>query len=254
VGRGRVLFRILVVVGIVLLFAQAIHFTDFSLSALFSGLGNIWSITMRAFPPKLNVLRDSIHQSVVTFDTALLGTAIALILSLILAPLAAKSLSPHRIVYEISRVIIAITRTLPELIFALMFVTAVGLGPFAGVLALSVHSIGTLGKLFAETIEDMDRGTVEALRTAGAGRIQVFVHGVLPEVAPTFVSLSLYRLDVNIRAGSVLGIAGAGGIGFLIYNSIQLFQYREVTTELLVLLALILIVERISSILRSRIA
>jgi len=133
-----------------------------------------------------------------------------------------------------------------------MFVTAVGLGPFAGVLALSVHSIGTLGKLFAETIEDMDMGPVNALRAAGAGRLQVFLHAVLPGVAPTFVSLSLYRFDVNVRDSLAAGFVGGAGIGFLLFNSIQLFQYRDAAMELLVLLILLLVVERISTLLRAR--
>jgi phosphonate transport system permease protein len=149
--------------------------------------------------------------------------------------------------------LIAVTRTIPSFIFALYFVTAVGLGPFAAVLALAVHSIGTLGKLFAETVEEMDTGPVDALRAAGASRLQVFVHAVLPGVATAFVDLVLYRFDVNVRDSLVTGIVGGGGIGFLIFNSMQLFQYREVSMELIVLLGLLLAVERISSLLRARI-
>src|SRR5262249_3545617 len=159
------------------------------------------------------------------------------VFSLLLTPLAARNISPHRAVYEAARAVIGVTRAVPDLIFALIFVTAVGLGPFAGVLALAVHSIGTLGKLFAEAVEDMDMGPVDAMRVSGASRLQVFVHAILPGVAPTFVSLLLYRFDVNVRSSLVLGFVGAGGIGFLIFNSMQLFQYREVFTELAVVLA-----------------
>jgi phosphonate transport system permease protein len=204
-------------------------------------------------PPKLNVLGDSLRASVVTFDTALLGTTAAVITAVVLAPLGARNTTPSRLVCELVRLVFAVTRSMEALIFALIFVTAVGLGPYSGVLALAVHSVGIAGKLFAETIEDLDPGPVDALRIAGASRLQIFLHAVLPGVAPTFVGLTLYRFDVNFRSSLVLGFVGAGGIGFLIFNSMELFQYREVATELIVVLVFVLAVERVSSLLRSRI-
>lgn len=227
--------------------------TGVSISSLTGGTSNMLDILRRSFPPATNVLSASVTASIVTVETALLGTAAALVFSLMIAPLAARNISPHRLIYELARLLIGVTRAVPDLIFALIFVTAVGLGPFPGVLALAVHSIGTLGKLFSETIEDMDMAPVEALRASGASRLQVFVHSVLPGVAPNLVSLSLYRFDVNVRSSLVLGFVGAGGIGFMIYNSMQLFQYREVFTELAVVLVVVLLVERVSTILRARI-
>jgi phosphonate transport system permease protein len=120
-----------------------------------------------------------------------------------------------------------------------------------GLVGRSFHL--TLGKLFAETIEEMDMGPVDALRASGAGRFQVFVHAVLPGVAPSFVSLSLYRFDVNVRDSLATGFVGGGGIGFLLFNSIQLFQYRQAAMELLVMLVLLLAVERVSTLLRKNI-
>jgi phosphonate transport system permease protein len=227
--------------------------TEVSLGSLVDGFHNLVDITKGAWPPARGVLRDSIDASIVTFDTALLGTTIALLFAVIVAPLAASNTSPSRAVYELTRTLIAILRTIPDVIFALLFVVAVGLGPFAGVLAIGLHSIGTLGKLFAEAIEEIEMGPVNALRVAGARRLQVFVHAVVPSVASTWTSLLLYRFDVNIRSSIILGIVGAGGIGFNISNSMQLFQYREVTTELGVMLVLVLVVERASSLLRRRI-
>lgn len=116
-----------------------------------------------------------------------------------------------------------------------------------------MHSVGTLGKLFAETIEDMSTGPVDALRAAGASRLQLFLHAVLPGVAPSFVSLTLYRYDVNVRDSLATGFVGGGGIGFLLFNSIQLFQYRAAAMELLVLFVVLLAVERVSTLLRARI-
>jgi phosphonate transport system permease protein len=238
--------------------AAAIYFhawndVDASFTTLFSSGGNLADLIRRSVPPSTDVLHDSITASIVTLDTALLGTSAALVLSLLIAPLAARNLAPHRLVYEAARLVIAVTRTIPSFIFALYLVTVVGLGPYAAALALAVHSIGTLGKLFAETIEDMDTGPVDALRASGAGRLQVFVHAVLPGVAPSFVSLSLYRYDVNVRDSLATGFVGGGGIGFLLFNSIQLFQYRQAAMELTVMLVLLLVVERVSSLLRARI-
>jgi len=251
--RRRTLAWIALALGGAALYVHAWRDTHSSFGALLTGYHGMADIIRRSYPPLHHVLADSIRASIVTFDTALLGTTIALIISLLIAPLAAKNLTPNRVAYELSRIVIGVTRAIPDLIWALLFVTAVGLGPFPGVLALGVHSVGTLGKLFAETVEDMDMGPVEALRVAGASRTQVWLHAVLPGVAPTFVSLTLYRFDVNFRSSTTLGLVGAGGIGFMIYNSLQLFQYREVATELGVVLVFVLVVERVSTILRSKI-
>jgi phosphonate transport system permease protein len=234
-------------------FVHAWRNTEVSIGALSSGTSNMLDILRRSVPPSGRVLDASVSAAIVTVETALLGTAAAVILSLLVAPLGARNISPHRLVYEGARLLIGITRAVPDLIFALIFVTAVGLGPFPGVLALAVHSVGTLGKLFCETIEDMDMAPVDALRASGASRLQVFLHSVLPGVAPSFVSLTLYRFDVNVRSSLVLGFVGAGGIGFMIFNSMQLFQYHEVFTELAVVLVVVLLVERVSTILRARI-
>ena len=253
-GPARKLLWIAVAAGAGWIYWHAWNDIGGSLGTLFTSAGNLGDLLRRSTPPNTAVFHEALDASIVTLDTALIGTTIGLFLSLLITPFAARNLSPHRIVYEAARVVIAFTRTIPSFIFALYMVVVVGLGPYPVALALAIHSVGTLGKLFAETIEDMDMGPVNALRAAGAGRLQVFLHAVLPGVAPTFVSLSLYRFDVNVRDSLAAGFVGGAGIGFLLFNSIQLFQYREVTTELLVLLALILIVERISSILRSRIA
>jgi phosphonate transport system permease protein len=224
-----------------------------SIEELLSGFKNMWDIISRAFPPDFSVLHVSIDQAIVSFETAVLGTVGALVISLPLTALAARNIAPNRFVYELARVIVSIARAIPDLIFCLIFVTAVGLGPFAGVLALAAHSVGTITKLFAEAVEDMDMGPVQALRAAGASRLQVFLHGVLPGIAPNFISLALYRFDVNVRSSLVLGLAGGGGIGVIIYQSMQLFQYQQVTAELMVILVIVLGVERISTIVRKHI-
>ena len=256
-GRPRSLRRrLLGLAGVaagVAIFVHAWQDTGASLTSLFTGFHDTVNLLSRSVPPDWSVFHDSVRASILTFDTALLGTACALALSLLLVPLAARNITPHRFAYEAARLVIGVTRAIPDFVFALIFLVAVGLGAFSVVLAVAVHSVGVLGKLFAEAVEDMDMGPVDALRAAGAGRLQVFVHAVLPGIAATFTGLALYRLDTNVRSVLYLGAIGGGGLGFLLYNSLQLFQYKQATTELAVLLVLLLVVERVSLLVRQRI-
>jgi phosphonate transport system permease protein len=175
------------------------------------------------------------------------------LLSLPLAVLAAENVTPSRPFYVAARGIIAVTRAVPDLVWALLFVTAVGLGPFPGVLALSVHSIGMLGRLFAETIEDIDMGPVQALAITGANPVQIVTHSIFPGLMPSLLGISLYRLDENVRSSLVLGFVDAGGIGFLVLTAMNLFQYRQVATLLILTYLLVMLVERLSSAMRARI-
>jgi phosphonate transport system permease protein len=139
----------------------------------------------------------------------------------------------------------------PDLVWALLFVTAVGLGPFPGALALAVHSVGMLGRLFAEVIEDMDMGPVEALTLTGAGRLQVLSHAVVPGVLPSLLGIGLFRFDENLRSSLVLGFVGAGGIGFQLLTAMNLFQYQTVSFLLIATFLLVACAERVSAWLRS---
>ncbi|MBV9580312.1 MAG: phosphonate ABC transporter, permease protein PhnE, partial [Chloroflexi bacterium] len=206
-----------------------------------------------SFPPDLSHLPTALGAVVETVDIALLGTAVALLFSLPLAVCAASNVSPSRTLYLAARGVIAVSRAVPDLVWALLFVTAVGLGPFPGVLALSVHSVGMLGRLFAENIADMDMGPVDALSITGASGAQIVTHAVLPGLLPSLIGGSLFRLDENVRASLVLGFVGAGGIGFLILTSMNLFQYRQVATLLILTYLLVISVERLSALVRSRI-
>ncbi len=155
-------------------------------------------------------------------------------------------------VYGVSRTVIAVARAVPDLVWALLFVTAVGLGPFPGGLALAVHSVGMLGRLFAETIENMDMAPIDALSLTGANRMQVFTHGVVPTVLPALLGIALYRLDENIRSSLVLGFVGAGGIGFQLLTAMNLFDYRTVSLLLLMTFVIVIAAERLSAMLRTR--
>lgn len=220
---------------------------------LVTGVSGMADILRRSFPPDVQNLRPALGGVLETFDIAVLGTFVAVILSLPLAVMAAENVTPSRPVYLAARGVIAVTRAVPDLVWALLFVTAVGLGPFPGVLALSVHSIGMLGRLFAEMIEDMDMGPVQALTITGASRIQIVTHAIVPGLLPGLIGVSLFRLDENVRSSLVLGFVGAGGIGFLILTAMNLFQYRQVATLLILTYILVMIVERVSTSIRTRI-
>jgi len=138
-----------------------------------------------------------------------------------------------------------------DLALGLLFVAAVGLGAFAGTLALAIHTGDVLGKLLSESVENIDEGVVEAIRATGAGYGQILSFAVLPQILPDLISFTLYRLETNIRAASVLGLIGAGGIGYLMNTSFRTFQYQEAAAIVLVLIALVMLVDHLSSRLRS---
>lgn len=245
--------RIAIGLALALAIAQASVVTQTRPQDLVTGAAGMADILRRATPPNVSALRSAVWPALVTFDTALLGTFIAVILSIPFAVLAARNTTPSPILYAFARAVIGVARAIPDLVWALLFVTAVGLGPFPGVLAQSVHSIGMLGRLFAEVIEDMDMGPVEALTLTGASRLATFTHAVVPGVAPSLLGIALYRLDENIRSSLVLGFVGAGGIGFQLLTAMNLFQYRDVAIYLILNFALVFIVERFSSMLRKKV-
>jgi phosphonate transport system permease protein len=177
-----------------------------------------------------------------TVQMALAGTFAALLVAFPLGFLAARNTTPHPSVYNGVRLVLNFLRTIPDLALGLLFVAAVGLGAFAGTLALAIHTATVLGKLLSESVENIDEGVVEAIRATGAGYTQIL---------PDLISFTLYRLETNIRAASVLGLIGAGGIGYLMNTSFRTFQYQEAAAIVLVLIALVMLVDYLSSRLRN---
>ena len=247
------LLSLILLVGIGL-FGQSLWVIDARLSELITGVHGMADILTRASPPDFSSLPDIAWPALETLDIALFGTVCGVIMAIPFAVLAARNVTPSKALYYFARGVIALTRAVPDLIWALLFVTAVGLGPFPGALALSVHSIGMLGRLFAERIEDMDMGAVEALTLTGAGRTQVFTHAVVPSLLPSLLGIALYRFDENLRSSLVLGFVGAGGLGFRMLTAMNLFQYREVSMLLIVTFLLVVGAEQISAALRKLVA
>ena len=179
----------------------------------------------------------------------ILGTAIAFVSSF----LSARNLSPHPTVYFITRRLMEIARSVPELVSALGFVFAFGIGPLPGVLAIAVHTVGSQGKLFSEVHENIDSGQLEGARSTGANWFQVMRYGVLPQVVPNLVSYTFLRFEVNIRVSTVIGLVGAGGIGVELIFAIRQFQYQEVSAILLMIIALVVGLDLASEGVRRRI-
>jgi phosphonate transport system permease protein len=224
-----------------------------SIEQLARGLPNIGNILGRMFPPDLERIDRILWSLFQTFQMAVAGCAIGLILSVPLAILAADKLSPHPAVRHAARSLIAVFRTVPDLVWALIFVIAVGLGSPAGVLAIAIDVMGFAGRFFAEAMEETDKGPREALTAIGASRTGMIFSAVLPAAAPSMIATSLYCLEKATRASVVLGLVGAGGIGVELKVAFDLFAYQTAATIILVILALVITVEQLGGWLRRKI-
>ncbi len=224
-----------------------------SFSELVHGMPWIGDFISRMFPPNWTFLGRLVKPVIETVQIAIWGTLLSVALALPLCFLAARNLSPSLALFHATRQVLNALRGINEIIFGLIFVVAVGLGPFAGVLAMCVHGAGMLGKFFAEAIEEIDASPVEALRATGTRPALVTVFAVLPQVIPSWVAATLYRFEVNLRAATILGMIGAGGIGFELVSSFKLFQYQDVATCVLLILVMVMTADYVSSWLRARI-
>jgi phosphonate transport system permease protein len=216
------------------------------------GLGRAWGVFGRAFPPDFERWELLVEGVVESLQMATLSTALGVLIGIPVAVMAARNFAPLP-VYAAGRGIISLGRTFHEIIVAILFVKAVGFGPFAGMLTLTWGSIGFFGKLLAEQIENIDRGQVEAIRATGAGRGAVLLYGVLPQVLPRIVGLTIYQWDVHLRQSTIIGIVGAGGVGTTLYNSFARYDYDFSLAILLVIVAIVLLGEAVSAVARKRI-
>ena len=178
------------------------------------------------------------------------GTALAVAMSVPMAILAARNTSPHPAVYQAARLILNTLRAIPELIMGIVFVAAVGFGMLPGVLALGLHSVGMVGKFFAEAIEHAHPAPIEAAQATGATRMQVITHGVFPQVIPYYADVTMYRWEYNFRQSTVMGMVGAGGIGTELIGSLRILDYPQVGAILLVILGAVTVVDTLSNYLR----
>ncbi|MFO0295536.1 MAG: phosphonate ABC transporter, permease protein PhnE [Rhodospirillales bacterium] len=226
--------------------------TEVSIMELLRGGPHALRIFGEMLPPSLDRIGPVLASLLQTFQMAVAGTVIGCALSLPLAVLATRHLSPNAAIYHLVRIMIAVCRTVPDLVWALLFVAIVGLGPFAGVLAIAVDKIGFCGRFFAEAMEEADRRPQEALRALGAAPAAVIAGAVLPTATPGLINATLFALEKATRSSVVLGLVGAGGIGIELQVSMDMFRYDEAATIILAILGLVIAVEQISAWLRRR--
>jgi phosphonate transport system permease protein len=206
----------------------------------------------RMLPPEWSFSSALVRPLAQTVNIATLGTITAIVIALPVAFFAALTTTPARITYALARVIIVVSRSVDTLIWALVFIIVVGPGSLAGMLAVAMRSVGFLAKLFAEAIEEIDHGQVEAVSATGASRFQTLLYAIVPQVKPLVLGVSIYRWDINIRESTVLGLVGAGGIGFTLNEAILGLEWARVGLILLVVLVVVLLSEAVSAIARAR--
>ncbi len=239
--------NLLSTVALAIIFAWAARVIELRPLELFRDVGNIGIFLKGYLHPSFAHIDEYAWQCVVTICIALWGTLIAVVLSIPLGLLGARNIAPHPLLYHLARRIMDIFRAVNEFVFALMFVTAVGLGPFAGMLALGIHTAGVLGKLLSETIEAIDPGQVEGVAAVGATRLHIITFGIVPQVLPNFLSYILLRFESDIRSASVIGMVGGGGIGFYLWDTIRSFNDREAATVILLIVAMVMFVDVFSA-------
>ena len=198
------------------------------------------------FPPNFTHWRMYLQEMLVTLQIAVWGTALAVVFAVPLGLLSSANVAPAWVRQPVRRLMDA-ARAINEMVFAMLFIVAVGLGPFAGVLALFVHTTGVLAKLFSEAVESIDAQPVEGIRATGANALEEIVYGIIPQVLPLWISYSLYRFESNVRSASVVGMVGAGGIGVILWEIIRGFQYAETAAVMIIIIVSVTVIDLISA-------
>ncbi len=251
-GAGRSTWKTSVVWALVLLtLAWAWQGAEMRPLDLIRDADNMRIYAREFFPPNFHDWRIYLHEMVITLHIALWGTVLAIVAAVPLGLLSAHNVAPPWVHQPVRR-LMDLCRSINEMVFAMLFIVAVGLGPFAGVLALFVHTTGTLAKLFSEAVEAIDERPVEGIRAMGGHKLAEVVYGIFPQVMPLWLSYSLYRFESNVRSASVVGMVGAGGIGVVLYEVIRGFQYAQTCAVLLMLALTVTVIDMFSAWLRKR--
>ena len=245
------IIRILVILGLIWAYLWSLKGLKVDPKLLQTSLPYMTDFLSRLWPPDLSILDVAIKALIETIQMSLWGTTIGAILSIPLALLSARNLSPLWL-RSLASLIQNAVRSVPSIILGLFFVAATGLGAPAGTLALGIYTIGYLAKFYQEAIESVDQRSLEALQVGRASWWQVAQYGVMPQVLPLCLGYTIYMFEYNIRAASVLGVVGAGGIGFELVNYIRGFEYNKATTMMLVLLVVVTVIDAVSSQLRNK--
>jgi len=245
--------KILVIAVLACIYYASLQGTEFNVQQLVTGFPAITELLGQMFPPDWSYMTELGGRVIETLQIGIIATVVASILALPLAFLAAKNVSPHPAVYLPIRLFLTVCRGVSELIWALLFVVAVGLGPFAGVIALIIYSVGVIGKLLAEAVEAVDPGPLEAMTAAGASRWRVFLYGAWPQVLPLYLSYCLYYWDHNTRQAVVLGFVGAGGVGYALFFNLSTYYFEKAMMAMIVLIVMIVLLDRLCLYLRKKV-
>lgn len=238
---------LLMFIGFIALFSWSAAAAGISVSELLSGLPNMGQIASEMVPPATDRVLPMLKSVLVTFQMALVGTVIGVLISLPLGVLMSRNHTPHKAIRSLVRSMVSFIRTIPDLAWALFFVASVGLGPFAGTLTLIMDTVGFCARFFAEALEESDEGPSEALSALGASNISVVACATIPSIMPSLINTSLFALEKSVRASVVLGLVGAGGIGSELATSMEMFRFDQAATIILMIFVLVLGVEKISS-------
>lgn len=243
----------LIITIIVIIHIWAIQGTGISISKFYSGLPNVFSFLSHMYPPDFTNIKNLFGAALETIQMAILGTTLATIWAIPLSLLASKNVMRFRVIYEIAKLILDIFRGVSEVVWGLLFVSMVGLGPFSGVLALAIHNAGALGKYFSEAIENIRPSIIDVVKSTGSRTVVVFFRGIIPELRVLFLNYFFYYFEHSVRAATVLGLVGAGGIGLQLLTRVKLFQYNEVLAILIIIMTMVIATDRLSSFVRNKI-
>ncbi|MGF9660822.1 phosphonate ABC transporter, permease protein PhnE [Arthrobacter crystallopoietes] len=225
---------------------------EFNFAKLGEGTVNMGEFLSRLFPPDFSKFGTITALLIETLQMAIVGTVLGAVLSLLVAFAAASNIAPRWLYYP-ARWAMNVIRSVPDLVFALMFVSAVGLGPFAGILAMTLGSLGSIGKIFAEAMESVDRGPITAIQAVGASKRQVIHYGIVPQAAPMLVSYTLLLFEGNVRGATILGLVGAGGIGLELTTAMRMYDYGHLSAIIICIIVLVTVIDQGSALIRRRI-
>lgn len=245
--------RLWVVAAVIVAFyAAAAHLAQVDIGKLVTGLPRLWHWLTQAWPPKTDELPLFLWRTAETVAMAAIGTTVATLLAIPMAVLASRNITPIPALYYPARWFLNALRGIDSFVFALLFVAAVGLGPFAGVMGIALHTWGSSAKLFADHIENTNMGPIEAVRTTGSDHSTTIMYALLPDVLPVLLSTTLFWWEFNVRASTVLGVVGAGGIGQELKNSLDLLDFPRLFTIIAVILIVVTLLDQLSNWLRRR--
>jgi phosphonate transport system permease protein len=241
-----------VCLAVIAILVWSLEKVGISIMAVLEGIPQMARKVDDMTPPDFSRIQPVLIKLLETFQIALVGTVIGIVISLGLAIFAARCTTPHPAIYWLTRSLISFFRTVPDLVWAIFFVASVGLGPLAGTLTIVVDTIGFCGRFFAESMEESEKGPREALRGLGASKASVVFAAIYPSCLPSFVNTSSFALEKAVRSSVVLGLVGAGGIGIELKVAMDFFAYQQACAIILCIFALVLAVERVSELVRRK--